>query len=121
MPTAANRADSVFFSSRPWGEFQQFATNEQVTVKIITVEPGHRLSLQLHGMREEMWQVLDVPIEVEVGDAQWTAQPGDRVWVPRGETHRMGNPGSRAGRVLEIAFGAFDEADIERLEDDYAR
>jgi len=33
----------------------------------------------------------------------------------------MGNSGTAAGRLLEIAFGTFDESDIERLEDDYAR
>jgi hypothetical protein len=33
----------------------------------------------------------------------------------------MGNSGDQPGRLLEVAFGHFDEADIERLEDDYAR
>ena len=43
------------------------------------------------------------------------------MWVPRGSTHRLGNPGPMLARVLEVAFGDFDEADIERLEDDYTR
>ena len=91
------------------------------TVKIITVQPGHRLSLQTHGHRDEMWQVLDVPIDVQVDDESWVAQVGERVWVPQGARHRMGNSGTDAGRLLEIAFGNFDECDIERLQDDYAR
>jgi mannose-6-phosphate isomerase-like protein (cupin superfamily) len=41
--------------------------------------------------------------------------------VPRGATHRIANPGEKAGRILEVGFGFFDESDIERLEDDYAR
>ena len=41
--------------------------------------------------------------------------------MPQGARHRMGNSGTAAGRLLEIAFGTFDEGDIERLEDDYAR
>ncbi len=124
MPSAqvpGNRTDEVFVAERPWGQFQQFVANENVTVKIITVQPGHRLSLQRHGHRHEMWQVLDVPVEVEVGDRSWLAQPGERVWVPAGSVHRLGNPGTEAGRLLEIAFGDFDESDIERLQDDYAR
>ncbi|MEP7333855.1 MAG: phosphomannose isomerase type II C-terminal cupin domain, partial [Terracoccus sp.] len=96
-------------------------SNEQVTVKIITVQPGHRLSLQKHDHRGEMWQVLDVPIDIIVDDRAWQARPGETVWVPRGATHRMGNSGSRPGRLLEVAFGFFDESDIERLSDDYAR
>ena len=76
------RATGIFIVERPWGNFQQFVSNEQVTVKIITVEPGHRLSLQTHDHRGEFWQVLDVPIEVTVGDRTWSAQPGEAVWVP---------------------------------------
>ena len=121
MSETGTRADEVFVAERPWGQFEQFVSNETVTVKIITVLPGHRLSLQRHGHRDEMWQVLDVPIDIEVDDRTWVAQPGERVWVPQGATHRMGNSGSQPGRLLEIAFGAFDEADIERLQDDYAR
>jgi mannose-6-phosphate isomerase-like protein (cupin superfamily) len=111
----------IFTVERPWGQFQQFVSNETVTVKIITVEPGHRLSLQTHDHRGEFWQVLDVPIEVTVGERTWCADPGEAVWVPCGTVHRMANKGERAGRLLEIAFGDFDEADIVRLEDDYAR
>ena len=80
----------IFVVERPWGKFQQFVSNEQVTVKIITVDPGHRLSLQRHEHRGEMWQVLDVPIDITVDDRQWQALPGELIWVPWGATHRMG-------------------------------
>lgn len=116
-----NPAEDIFVAERPWGRFQQFVSNETVTVKIITVQPGHRLSLQRHGHRGEMWQILDVPIDITVGDRSWRAEPGETVWVPHGTLHRMGNSGTAPGRLLEVAFGHFDEADIERLEDDYAR
>lgn len=119
--THTARHEAVFVAERPWGQFQQFVLNEPVTVKLITVEPGHRLSLQRHGERDEMWQVLDVPMDVQVGDRSWTAEVGERVYVPGGSLHRLGNSGDRPGRILEIAFGAFDEADIERLDDDYTR
>lgn len=111
----------IFVAQRPWGTFTQFVSNETVTVKTITVEPGHRLSLQRHRHRGEMWTILDVPIDVTIDDDAWTAQVGETVWVPRGAIHRMANPGERAGRVLEVGFGFFDEGDIERLQDDYAR
>ena len=113
--------EGIFTVERPWGSFQQFVSNEHVTVKVITVMPGHRLSLQTHSHRGEFWQVLDVPIEVTVDDRTWSAQVGESVWVPCGSVHRMANQGERPGRLLEIAYGDFDEADIVRLEDDYAR
>lgn len=114
------RAD-IFVAERPWGDFRQFVSNETVTVKIITVTPGHRLSLQKHGHRGELWQILDVPMDITVGETEFVAQPGESVWVPHGSVHRLGNSSDRPGRILEVAFGFFDEGDIERLEDDYTR
>src|SRR5471032_1645510 len=87
MAETTNRCDAVFVSERPWGQFQQFVNNEAVTVKIITLNAGHRLSLQVHGHRDEMWQVLDVPIDIEVDDRTWVAQPGERIWVAQGARH----------------------------------
>jgi mannose-6-phosphate isomerase-like protein (cupin superfamily) len=117
----ADPREGIFTVERPWGNFQQFTSNERVTVKIITVNPGHRLSLQTHDHRGEFWQVLDSPIEVTVDGRTWSAQPGEAIWVPCQAEHRMANKGEQPGRLLEIAFGDFDEADIVRLDDDYAR
>lgn len=114
------RAD-VEVSERPWGRFEQLAHNRPVTVKVITVAPNARLSLQYHHHRAEMWQILDGPLQVRVGDEEWHAAPGDLVWIPAGAVHRVGNTGTEPGRVLEIAYGDFDEEDIVRLEDDYGR
>jgi len=121
MSDATNRCDEVFVSERPWGKFQQFVSNEVVTVKIITVDPGQRLSLQTHAHRDEMWQVLDVPLDIQIDERTWAAKPGEQIWVPQGSRHRMSNSGNEPGRLLEIAFGDFDEDDIERLQDDYHR
>lgn len=113
--------ESMSESRRPWGRFEQLTLNERTTVKVITVEPGQRLSLQHHERRAEFWQVLDGPLDVTVGADSWQAQAGERLWIPQGTVHRLGNPGDTAGRVLEIAYGDFDECDIVRLEDDYER
>lgn len=113
--------EDMFVSERPWGNFQQFTLNAQTTVKLITVNPGERLSLQTHALRSEFWQILDCSIDVTVGERTWTARPGEQVWVAEGATHRMGNSGRSPGRVLEIGYGQFDEDDIVRLDDDYQR
>jgi len=109
------------FSERPWGRFDQYSQNETTTVKVITVEPGQRLSLQRHARRSEHWIVLDGPVDVTVGSDSWSAPSGERIWIEVGELHRMGNSGAAPVRVLELAYGEFDEADIERIEDDYSR
>lgn len=113
--------DGVTRTVRPWGRFDQLVTNHPCTVKIITVQPGQRLSLQRHHNRDEMWHVLDGPVDVVVDAQPSSLSGGERIWVPRGTTHRLGNSGSAAVRILEVAFGLFDEDDIERLDDDYDR
>ena len=97
----------IVTSRRPWGGFEQLSYNESTTVKVITVSPGHRLSLQTHARRAELWQVLDGPLEVTVGDETWTAATDERVWVPLGARHRMRNPGEEPARVLEIAHRGY--------------
>ena len=111
----------VIEDTRPWGRFEQFTHNEVSTVKLITVAPGQRLSLQVHEHRDELWVVTRGPVTAQVGDEVSTVGVGERVWIPRGVNHRLGNEGTEEGKVLEVAFGTFDEADIERLEDDYSR
>jgi mannose-6-phosphate isomerase-like protein (cupin superfamily) len=48
--------------------------------------------------------------------------PGDFVLIPRGIWHRLLSDCESAVRVLEVAYGAYDqENDIERKQDDYGR
>ncbi|RZS87082.1 mannose-6-phosphate isomerase type 2 [Motilibacter rhizosphaerae] len=119
--TAAPPAPAVLVDERPWGRFEQLALNEQVTVKIITVDPGHRLSLQTHTSRDESWKVLEAGLVVEIGDRTWSPEVGEQVWIPRGTAHRVSCTGTAPARFVEVAYGHFDECDIVRLEDDYSR
>ncbi|WP_131105746.1 phosphomannose isomerase type II C-terminal cupin domain [Ornithinimicrobium sufpigmenti] len=106
---------------RPWGRFEQFCLNEPTTVKVITIAPGQRLSLQRHEQRAELWQALDEGVQATVDGYSWTMRKGEVAWVPLGAPHRLTNLGTSDVRVLELAFGDFDEEDIERLQDDYLR
>ena len=121
MTITVPQAPPLITSDRPWGHFEQFATNEQVTVKIITVEPGQRLSLQRHERRSELWTIIDGPVDVEISGIPSILNSGEHVWIPLLAMHRMGNSSATTVRVLEVAFGYFDENDIERFDDDYER
>jgi mannose-6-phosphate isomerase len=111
----------VIVDHRPWGGFEVLSHNEPSTVKIITVLPGQRLSLQRHAQRDEMWAMLDGGLVVEVGERETVLDRGEKAWIPRGTLHRVSNRGGRPGRFVEVAFGHFDEDDIERVSDDYDR
>lgn len=113
--------ERIVDDERPWGRFRRYTLNEPTTVKIITIEPGQRLSEQFHHHREELWVVLDDGAEIQVGDTTVVASAGDEFFVPIEVVHRMGSVSDRPCRVLEIAFGEFDESDIERISDEYGR
>jgi mannose-6-phosphate isomerase-like protein (cupin superfamily) len=111
----------VKFVTRPWGSFKQFANNEESTVSLMTVLPGQRLSLQSHTGRAELWIVLDDGAIVQVGDAIKEHKAGDEIWIPANERHRLSCQGNQPIRVLEVAFGNWQQDDIKRYDDDYNR
>jgi mannose-1-phosphate guanylyltransferase/mannose-6-phosphate isomerase len=86
----------------------------------MTVQPGQRLSLQSHTGRAELWIVLDDGAQVQVGERVLDSRAGDEIWIPAGAQHRLSSRGP-AVRVLEVAFGNWQQADITRYADDYAR
>ncbi len=119
-PAPVPARPDVLTDHRPWGRFEQFTLNEPSTVKLIHVDAGQRLSLQRHRDRDELWVALDPGAVFEVAGRRILPEVGERVLIRAGETHRLGSSGP-AVRIMEIAFGDFDEDDIERLEDSYGR
>lgn len=110
-------------TKRPWGKFEQFTNNEHSTVKIIEIERGKRLSLQSHQHREEWWIALDEGIVIEIDGSKRMLQKDEHAFVPKGSKHRLSCvvSSSEKARVLEIAFGEFDEEDVVRYDDDWGR
>jgi mannose-1-phosphate guanylyltransferase/mannose-6-phosphate isomerase len=105
---------------RPWGSFKQYAFNQDCTVSLMTVTANQRLSLQSHTGRAELWIVLDAGAEIQVNEDILHPNAGDEIWIPANAKHRLGSLGPDV-RVLEVAFGNWQQADIERYADDYAR
>lgn len=112
---------AVTFVTRPWGSFKQFANNQDCTVSLMSVLPGQRLSLQSHTGRAELWIVIDDGALVQVGDEIRECTAGDEIWISVNERHRLSCAGDQPVRVLEVAFGNWQQDDIERYADDYKR
>ena len=87
----------------------------------MTVKPGQRLSLQSHTGRAELWIVIDDGALVQVDEDTREYKAGDEVWIPANTRHRLSCAGDQPVRVLEVAFGNWQQADITRYADDYAR
>lgn len=109
-----------YTEKRPWGKFEQFTHNEKSTVKIITVNPKQRLSLQYHKKRKEFWRFLDNPAKVTIGKKTIRVKKGQEVVIPKKTLHTV-EAFNKPVRFLEIAFGNFDEDDIVRIKDIYGR
>jgi mannose-6-phosphate isomerase len=120
-PPEAGFEAGIVEDVRPWGKFRRFPHEDASSIKIITVEPGGRLSLQYHEGRAEFWVVLDAGLEVTVADRVWTAAPNEEIVIPRRAPHRVRNVGQAPARIMEIWIGPSAESDIVRLSDDYNR
>ena len=108
--------------TRPWGTWEVVATGDGHVVKRITVVPDARLSLQRHHHREEHWVMVAGEADVTLGERTFRCATGDHVHVPCGAVHRIANPGTEPLVFIEVQQGAvLDEADIERIEDDFGR
>jgi mannose-1-phosphate guanylyltransferase/mannose-6-phosphate isomerase len=119
-PPAPSDRQPIALVERPWGSFRQYAHNQAVTVSLMAVQPGQRLSLQSHVGRAELWIVLDDGAVVQVGEEVLRPRAGDEIWIPARTRHRLSSAGPPV-RVLEVAFGNWQQDDITRYDDDYAR
>lgn len=110
------------FDERPWGTWQEFAKNEECTIRILNVDPDEMLSDQRHQQRDELYVVLDHDTLVQLDGHEIRPDVGDIVFIPSNTWHRLICPGKSRIRVLEVAFGHYDqENDIERRADKYQR
>ena len=58
---------------------------------------------------------------IQIDDQITLHRAGDEVWIPVNGKHRLSCTGPNPILVLEIAFGNWQQSDITRYEDDYAR
>jgi mannose-6-phosphate isomerase-like protein (cupin superfamily) len=107
---------------RPWGRWTILYEAAGMKVKLIEVRSGHRLSLQYHHYRSELWICVAGRPSAQVGDDTLVLDPFGSVRIPVGAIHRLGNAGSVPACIVEVQQGEdLSEEDIVRLEDDYHR
>lgn len=107
---------------RPWGRWDVIDVGTGYKVKRIRVEPGRRLSYQLHESRSEHWVVIVGTATCTIDGEVTEAEPGQSVDVPVGAKHRLANDGASPLVIIEVQRGDYTgEDDIVRIEDDYGR
>jgi mannose-1-phosphate guanylyltransferase/mannose-6-phosphate isomerase len=107
---------------RPWGSYTVLEEGPGYKVKRVTVNPGGRLSLQMHHKRSEHWVVIAGTAHVTRGDEVFDLQLGQSTGIPVETPHRLENPGSETLHIIEVQNGPYlGEDDIIRFQDDYGR
>ncbi|MDJ0731038.1 MAG: phosphomannose isomerase type II C-terminal cupin domain [Crocosphaera sp.] len=107
---------------RPWGSFTTLEEGPGYKIKRIEVNPGHRLSLQMHHHRSEHWIVVSGTAKVTCGDEEKILGANQSTYVPQCTSHRLENPGVIKLILIEVQNGEYlGEDDIIRFQDDYSR
>ena len=108
---------------RPWGYYQSVHAGDRFQVKRITVNPGAKLSLQMHYHRAEHWVVVNGTALV-TRDDETVAVARERVDLRAARLHPSPRkPRARCrSNLIEVQSGPYlGEDDIVRIEDVYNR
>ena len=107
---------------RPWGSYSVLEEGPHYKIKRIQVNPGARLSSQMHHHRSEHWVVVAGTAEVEVDNEVRIMVENQSVDIPKTSQHRLANPGKVPLEIIEIQSGPYlEEDDIVRFDDVYGR
>src|SRR5579871_2168610 len=107
---------------RPWGSYEGIDLGERFQVKRIIVNPGAKLSLQMHHHRAEHWIVVAGTARVTCGEKEFLLHENESTFIPLGTRHRLENPGKVPLHLIEVQSGSYlGEDDIVRFEDSYGR
>ena len=107
---------------RPWGFYTCLNGGEGWLSKIITVSPGHKLSLQSHNHRSEHWVVLEGIATVILDGETHALEKRQSIDIPLKAKHSLQNHTKEVLKILEVQKGDYiAEDDIIRYEDVYGR
>ena len=107
---------------RPWGSYTVLEQQPRFQIKRISVDPGKKLSLQMHHHRHEHWVIVRGTARITNGEEVFLLHENQSTYIPAGIQHRLENPGVIALELIEVQNGSYlGEDDIVRFDDDYGR
>lgn len=110
------------YAARPWGSYTVLWEGPGFKVKELQVNPGQKLSLQLHRHRSEHWVVTEGQFVLTRAEEQLQVGPDAYLHIPAGVKHRIENRGEYPARMIEVQYGSYvGEDDIVRFDDVYGR
>jgi mannose-1-phosphate guanylyltransferase / mannose-6-phosphate isomerase len=121
---AADRSEHISHAKvyRPWGWYQTLEMRDRFQVKIISLKPGAKISLQRHQHRAEHWVVVSGLATVTRGEDVIELEENQSTYIPIGMMHRLENRTDVDLQIIEVQSGDYlGEDDIERFDDQYGR
>jgi len=107
---------------RPWGWYDSIEVGLHFQVKRLHVNPGAKLSLQMHHKRAEHWVVVSGVATATNGNQELTLTQGQSTYIPHKTVHCLENQTDEPLEIIEIQNGEYlGEDDIIRFEDIYSR
>jgi len=107
---------------RPWGSYTVLEIGDRYKIKRIVINPGAKLSHQMHNHRSEHWVVVSGTARVTNGDKIYDVHPNESTYIPMSTKHRLENAGKIPVQIIEVQNGEYlEEDDIVRFDDDYKR
>ena len=107
---------------RPWGWYESIEVDVHFQVKRLHVNPGAKLSLQMHYKRAEHWVVVSGEATAINGEDVLTLTEGESTYIPVRTTHGLENKTNERLEIIEVQSGTYlGEDDIVRFEDIYGR
>jgi mannose-1-phosphate guanylyltransferase/mannose-6-phosphate isomerase len=107
---------------RPWGWYDSIETGMHFQVKRLNVNPGAKLSLQMHHKRAEHWVVVSGVATAINGKETLMLKKGESTYIPVGVAHALENKTNKPLEIIEVQSGTYlGEDDITRFEDIYGR
>ncbi|OAJ71236.1 mannose-1-phosphate guanylyltransferase/mannose-6-phosphate isomerase [Methylobacillus sp. MM3] len=107
---------------RPWGTYTVLEEGPNFKIKCITVNPGAKLSMQMHNHRSEHWVVVSGRAKITNGERELILEENESTYIPKTHHHRLENTETVPLQIIEVQCGDYvGEDDIVRFEDTYGR
>ena len=108
--------------NRPWGKYDSIDRNVGYQVKKLTINPGAKLSVQMHYHRSEHWVVVSGQARVHYNNKSINLNVNESTYHGKQVVHSLENLGKTPLELIEVQVGEYlEEDDIVRFDDIYGR